>query len=210
MRLRQNSLAVLAPSTATLIFLVFIYTGGFRVAVISKMERFVIIFNGFHPLTIITKRSILDVATALDPSLICHFFTLVPYMTRAKISWKDIMVVFYYTSLRFFLQNLDRRLASCSQLYTNCLKILLLHSGACNFITKETLAQVIPVTVGEFLRTSFSQNTSRRRVQIHDQILLSHVFSYLFDSFVSNFQLKSLCPVFQVCRKIIFCSFFNI
>ena len=34
------------------------------------MERFVIIVNGFQPLTIITKRSILDVAAALDPPLI--------------------------------------------------------------------------------------------------------------------------------------------
>ena len=34
------------------------------------MERFVIIVNGFQPLTIITKRSILDVAAALDPPLV--------------------------------------------------------------------------------------------------------------------------------------------
>ena len=33
-----------------------------------KMERFVIIVNGFQPLTIITKRSNLDVAAALNPS----------------------------------------------------------------------------------------------------------------------------------------------
>ena len=33
------------------------------------MERFVIIVNGFQPLTIITKRSILDVAAVLDPPL---------------------------------------------------------------------------------------------------------------------------------------------
>ena len=33
------------------------------------MECFVIIVNGFQPLTIITKRSILDVAAALDPPL---------------------------------------------------------------------------------------------------------------------------------------------
>ena len=33
------------------------------------MERFVIIVNGFQPLTIITKRSILDAAAALDPPL---------------------------------------------------------------------------------------------------------------------------------------------
>ena len=33
------------------------------------MERFVIIVNGWKPLTIITKRSILDVAAVLDPPL---------------------------------------------------------------------------------------------------------------------------------------------
>ena len=33
------------------------------------MEHFVIIIKGFQSLTIITKRSILDVAAALDPSL---------------------------------------------------------------------------------------------------------------------------------------------
>ena len=34
------------------------------------MERFVIIVNGFQPLTIITKCYILDVAAVLDPSLL--------------------------------------------------------------------------------------------------------------------------------------------
>ena len=34
------------------------------------MELFVIIVNGFQLLTIITKRSILDVAAALDPPLV--------------------------------------------------------------------------------------------------------------------------------------------
>ena len=43
--------------------------GGSRVAATSKMEYFVIIVNGFQPLTIITKHSILDVAAALDPPL---------------------------------------------------------------------------------------------------------------------------------------------
>ena len=52
----------------------FIYRGGSSVAAIPKIERFVIIVNGFHPLAIITKRSILDVAAALDPPLICHIF----------------------------------------------------------------------------------------------------------------------------------------
>ena len=40
--------------------------GGSRVAATSKMECFVIIVNGFQPLTIITKHSILDVAAALN------------------------------------------------------------------------------------------------------------------------------------------------
>ena len=41
--------------------------GGSRTAAASTMERFVIILNGWKPLTIITKRSILDVAAVLDP-----------------------------------------------------------------------------------------------------------------------------------------------
>ena len=37
------------------------------------MEGFVIIVNGFQSLTIITKRSILDVAAVLDPTLLPSF-----------------------------------------------------------------------------------------------------------------------------------------
>ena len=40
---------------------------GSTAAATPKIEHFVIIFNGFQPLTIITKRSILDVAVVLDP-----------------------------------------------------------------------------------------------------------------------------------------------
>ena len=43
--------------------------GGSRTAAASKMEHFVIIVNGWKPLTIITIRSILDVAAVLDPPL---------------------------------------------------------------------------------------------------------------------------------------------
>ena len=46
---------------------------GSRAAPTSKMERFVIIVNGFQSLTIIIKRSILDVAAVLDPSLVTMF-----------------------------------------------------------------------------------------------------------------------------------------
>ena len=40
--------------------------GGSRVAATSKVELFVIIFDDFQPLTIITKSFILDVAAVLD------------------------------------------------------------------------------------------------------------------------------------------------
>ena len=43
--------------------------GGSRADAISKVELFVIIVNGFQPLTIITKISILAVAAVLDPPL---------------------------------------------------------------------------------------------------------------------------------------------
>ena len=44
-----------------------------RAAATSKRERSVIIVNGWKPLTIITKCSILDVATVLDPPLEAYF-----------------------------------------------------------------------------------------------------------------------------------------
>ena len=44
--------------------------GGSRAAATSKMERFVIIVNGFQSLTIIIKRFILDIVAVLDTPLI--------------------------------------------------------------------------------------------------------------------------------------------
>ena len=67
--------------------------GGSRTAVTSKMENFVIIVNGWIPLTIITKRSILDVAPILDPRLTISFFKKIPFiMTKLeeafiKVHW---------------------------------------------------------------------------------------------------------------------------
>ena len=61
---------------------------GSKTAATSKMDRFVIIVNGFQQITIITKRSILDAAAALGPlpllifhhevkfSKIFHFFLM--------------------------------------------------------------------------------------------------------------------------------------
>ena len=47
-----------------------IFRGGSGAAATSKMEHFVIIDNGFQPVTIATKLSILDVAAILDTPLI--------------------------------------------------------------------------------------------------------------------------------------------
>ena len=57
------------------------FRGGSRAAATSKMERFVIIVNGWKPLTVITKRSILDVAAALDPPLGLKLNTIIHYQS---------------------------------------------------------------------------------------------------------------------------------
>ena len=49
------------------------------------MEHFVLIVNGWKPLTIIKKPSILDVAAALDPPLIEMFCTFSPYNAAQNI-----------------------------------------------------------------------------------------------------------------------------
>ena len=51
--------------------------GGSRTAATSKEELFVIIANGFKPLTIITKSSSLDAAAVLDPPLVTIFQNLI-------------------------------------------------------------------------------------------------------------------------------------
>ena len=56
--------------------------GGSSTAAISKMECFVIIVNAWKPLTIITKRSILDVAVALDLPLEKSTKVLMEFRTR--------------------------------------------------------------------------------------------------------------------------------
>ena len=61
--------------------------GGSRTTATSKEELFVIIINGWKPLTIITKRSILDVTTVLDPPLI-SLIHLNSLSIRNKI-WKQ-------------------------------------------------------------------------------------------------------------------------
>ena len=49
------------------------------------MERFAIIVNGWKPLTIITKCSMLDVAAVLDPSLLEDLAVLVFLRVAASL-----------------------------------------------------------------------------------------------------------------------------
>ena len=67
-----------------------------RTAATSKMGCFVIIVNGSQPLTIITKRSILDAAAVLDPPLFCMFKLRPVYRGDLKIElihWPDFIWV---------------------------------------------------------------------------------------------------------------------
>ena len=63
--------------------------GGSKDVATSKVERFVIIVNGFQPLTIISKRSILNVEAVLDPPLV----DLVGGVTRRMLL--DVSVLSY-------------------------------------------------------------------------------------------------------------------
>ena len=57
------------------------------------MECFVIIVNGWKPLAIISKRSILDVAAVLDSPLLLVQIFMVPVVTKldeTKIALLDI------------------------------------------------------------------------------------------------------------------------
>ena len=69
--------------------------GGSRTAETTKMKRFVITVNGWQPLTIMTKYSILDVAAVLDQPLFCSSFHSVvdpsqPVFTCLKSTMKTL------------------------------------------------------------------------------------------------------------------------
>ena len=79
----------------SLCFTYAIFRGGSRAAAISKMEHFVIIVNGWKPLTIVTKRSILDVAAALDRPLI-----LSRNMKKDKLNCKSELLKKFEISIK--------------------------------------------------------------------------------------------------------------
>ena len=70
------------------------FRGWSRAAATSKMECFVIIVNGFQPLTFMTKHSILDVAAALDPPL-C--------LIKKQMKWHKIQANLLILRLHYFV-----------------------------------------------------------------------------------------------------------
>ena len=76
--------------------------GRSRTAATNKMELFVIIVNGFQPLTIIIKSSILDVAAVLDPPLTSEVYGLDP-----ETSIHIVYHILYYIIYREVKSNLE-------------------------------------------------------------------------------------------------------
>ena len=87
----------------------FMSRGRFRTAATSKMECFVIMVNGWKPLTIITKHTILDVAAALDSPLTSDD-SLVIYKSTSlqRTNWLYACPKPYFSnhSYLFFILNL--------------------------------------------------------------------------------------------------------
>ena len=82
----------------------FLCRGRSRTAATSKMECFVIIVNGWKPLTIITKHSILDVAAVLDPPLLCYYKPHSPKIYFAYSAW----ISFRDPSFDFGTESIER------------------------------------------------------------------------------------------------------
>ena len=76
-----------------------IYRSGSGAAATSKTERIVIKVNGWKPFTIITKRSILDVAAVLDPPL-----TIINYFIEHALNLMNFNTCLSCTIMCLFFQ----------------------------------------------------------------------------------------------------------
>ena len=77
--------------------------GGSRAAVTPKTECFVITVNGFQPLIIITKHSILDIAAALDMPLTgftSEKFSWCKTFHGACWTWYCLLLIFKFSSYK--------------------------------------------------------------------------------------------------------------
>ena len=95
--------------------------GGSRVAATTKMERFVIIFNGIQPLTIITKHSILDVVAVLDPPLVAIPLLMANDLTNFTLRKDFAFAKNSGQVVRFVIKILkDSFLALCCMCFKRC------------------------------------------------------------------------------------------
>ena len=114
---------------------------GSRTTATSKMDLFVIIVNGFHPLTIITKCSILDVAAVLDPPLQTTFtYFVVNCFSRSfgHIQQNRHAIKFFYSraKVKSNILYVDGWCASFNNL-SFCIKILISYYTVNNFSCKQ-------------------------------------------------------------------------
>ena len=85
MELAKAVTNVLAIFLGILHLVLTLLRGGSRTAATSKMECFVMIVNGWRPSTIITKRSMMDVAAVLDPPLLlCNSVSSITFLSLVK------------------------------------------------------------------------------------------------------------------------------
>ena len=75
--------------------------GGSRTAATSKVELFVMIVNGFQPLSIIAKSSTLDVAAVLDLSLISMVLYDICLKKYANKRCYVLLILFLYPGSGF-------------------------------------------------------------------------------------------------------------
>ena len=144
--------------------------GRSRTAATKKIKLFVIIVNGFQPLTIITKSSILDVAVVLDPPLTSEVYGL-----DSKTSIHIVYHILYYIIYRKVKTNLEENnnlrsnhpekgaLKICKRCSENMQQIYrripMLKS---HFIEITVRHGCSPVNLLHIFRTPFSKNTSGR------------------------------------------------
>ena len=100
-----------------------IFRGGSRTAATSKMERFVMIVNGWKLLTIITKRSTLDVLAVLDPPLILIILTGMSSWSWALFWSKDWRIIEISSINSAFKQLVNRLVVSNEKVHGRVLSL---------------------------------------------------------------------------------------
>ena len=107
--------------------------GGSRTTATSKVELFLIIVNGWKPLTIITKSSTLDVAAVLDPPLISNdiikvitiFISSITYSTQINFQLiRNLNSLLYNTCIKYGFKFVDNGAVSKSHLWKGGIHLL--------------------------------------------------------------------------------------